>query len=149
MAEWIANDVQVIEPGQSAVFSVATVPYLYGMIYHRDGSGIFKLRGFSPNPSARYARYNVRFGANIAIPTGGTVGPISVSIYQDGEEIPTSNAIVTPEAAEDYNNVNVFADVTFPLWTGSTVSVRNTSDQPIEMQNANITINPIGYVRLA
>lgn len=149
MAEWIANDVQVIEPGQSVNFSVASVPYSYAMIYHRDGSGIFKLRGYSPFINARYARYNVRFGANIAVPTGGTVGEIQVSIAQDGEPILSSTAIVTPAAVEEYNNVNAFADISFPLWSSSTVSVRNTSTEAIEVQNANLVINPIGYIQVA
>lgn len=149
MAEWVNNEIQVVEPGESVVFSIAAVPYLYGMIYHRDGSGVFRLRGFSTSPFIRNAKYSVRFGANIAIPTGGTVGPISIALSQDGEEIPTSEAIVTPAAVEEYNNVNVFADITFPLWAPSTVSVRNTSTQAIEVQNANITINPNNYVRVA
>ena len=149
MAEWVNNDVQVVEPGESVVFSIAAVPYLYGMVFHRDGSGLFLLRGFSTNVRGRYARYSVRFGANIAIPTGGELGSISIALAQNGEEIPSSEAIVSPGALEDFNNVNVFADVSFPTWAPTSISVRNTSDQAIEVQNANITINPIEFVRIA
>jgi hypothetical protein len=33
------------------------------------------------------ARYKISFGANIGIPTGGTVGPIQLAIGLDGEAV--------------------------------------------------------------
>lgn len=86
----------------------------------------------------RSATYLCDFGANIAIPTGGTVEPISLALTIDGATIPASTMIATPAAVEEYFNVSraINADV----WNGccETVSVRNTSTQPILVQNANI-----------
>jgi len=80
----------------------------------------------------------VDFGANIAIPTGGTPGSISLAIQIDGSTIPSSTMIVTPAAVEDFFNVSRAINV--PIWRGccESVAVRNTSDQPILVQNANI-----------
>ena len=140
MAEWIANEQQIVAPGESIVFSVAAVPYAYGLIYHRDGSGIFRLRGVGACPYCRSARYNVRFGANIAVPADGTAEEISIAISQDGEPLPTSEARVTPAAVEEFFNVNAFADIAFPIWAPTMISVRNTSTQDILVENANLVI---------
>jgi len=80
----------------------------------------------------------VDFGANIAIPTGGTPGAISLAIQIDGSTIPSSTMIVTPAAVEEFDNVSRAINV--PIWRGccESVAVRNTSDQPILVQNANI-----------
>lgn len=49
--------------------------------------------------------------------------------------------IVTPAAVEEFFNVSV--SKTIPIWNGccQTVSVRNTSEIPILVQNANITFS--------
>lgn len=140
MGEWVANEQQIVAPGESVLFSVAAVPYPYGLIYHRDGSGIFRLRGVATCPRNRFTKYNVRFGANIAVPTGGTAEEISISIAQDGEGLATSEARVTPAAVEEFFNVNSFADVSFPIWSPTVISVRNTSTQDILVENANLVI---------
>ena len=78
------------------------------------------------------------FGANIAIPTGGTVGSISLALTLDGATLPTTQMTVTPAAVEEYWNVS---DATIlGVWRGccQTLTVRNISDQPILVQNANI-----------
>lgn len=68
----------------------------------------------------------------------GTVAPISLALTIDGATIPASTMIVTPAAVEEYFNVSRAINV--DIWNGccETVSVRNTSDQPILVQNANI-----------
>lgn len=78
------------------------------------------------------------FGANIAIPTGGTVEAISLAISIDGSSIPSSQMIVTPAAVEEFFNVS--RSINAEIWRNccETVTVRNTSDQPILVQNANI-----------
>lgn len=145
MAEYSANAVQTIAPGEVAVFTATSVPCGRGFVRHRNDTGNFLLSGWVPQrycccPCQRdnSADYLVDFGANIAIPTGGTVGPISVAIAIDGATIPPSTMIVTPAAVEEFFNISTNIDV--PIWKGccQTVTVRNTSDQPILMQNANI-----------
>lgn len=145
MAEYSANALQTINPGETVVFTEAPVPCERGFVRHRDGAGNFLLNGWVPRKPcgcrAKSARYLVDFGANIAIPEGGTVGPISVAIMIDGATIPASEMIVTPSALQDFNNISRAINV--DIWSGccETLSVRNTSDQPILMQNANIILD--------
>jgi hypothetical protein len=89
------------------------------------------------------ARFRVSFGGNIAIPTGGTVGPISLAIAVDGEPVATTSMISTPAAVEEYNNVfsAIFLDI--PKGCCSQISVKNTSAEPIEIQNANLIIERV------
>lgn len=142
MAEYSANAVQLINPGETVVFTDAPVPCNRGFVRHRDDSGNFLLSGWTPQKAcgcrASSATYLVDFGANISIPEGGTVGPISLALMLDGTTIPSSAMIVTPAAANEYNNVSRAINV--QIWNGccETLSVRNTSDQPIQVQNVNI-----------
>lgn len=147
MAEYSANAVQTVNPGESVIFTNTAVPCSRGVIRHRDDTGSFLIAG-GPVPRRRCGCpiYNsctpvlVEFGANIAIPTGGTVGPISLAVEVDGTSVPSSTMIATPAAVEEYSNVGVAVSV--PVWSGccETLSVRNTSDQPILVQNANVVL---------
>ena len=141
MSESVSNAVQNVPSGQDILFTEDLIECCRGNILHRQGSGIFTLRGNVNNPNGYFARYWVEFGANIAIPTGGTVDPISVALAINGEAVPTSSAIVTPAAVGDYWNVNVFAYVTVPRGCCQNISVKNISTQAIDVQNANIVIN--------
>ena len=142
MAEWTANAAQTVNPGESVVFTENPVPCTRGFIRHRDGSGNFLLAGrvprYSCGCSPKSAVYLVDFGANIAIPTGGTVGAITVVITIDGATIPSGQMEVTPTAVEEYSNVS--KAINAQVWAGccETVTIRNTSDQPILVQNANV-----------
>ena len=143
MAEYTANAVQTINPGESVVFTATTSPCRRGFIRHSDGTAGFLLSGWVPNNycpcvSNGSAEYLVDFGANIAVPTGGTVGSISVAIALDGGTIPASTMIVTPAAVEEYFNIGRSISVDVFNNCCQTVTVRNISDQPILMQNANI-----------
>lgn len=145
MAEYSANALQTINPGETVVFTEAPDPCNRGFVRHRDGTGNFLLSGWVPRKNcrckARSARYLVDFGANIAIPEGGTVGPISVAITVDGSTIPASTMISTPAAVEEFNNISRAINV--DIWNGccETLAIRNTSDQPIIMQNANVVFD--------
>lgn len=143
MAEYVANAAQTVPVSSNILFTEDVIPCNRGQVIHRGGSGIFTLRGIVNNPTSCFARYEVFFGGNIAIPEGGTVGPISVSIAIDGEPVPSSQAIVTPAAAEDLWNVNAFAYITVPRGCCYTVAVENTSDQPITVQNSNLVITRV------
>ena len=140
MAEFTSNAVQTIAVGQNVLFTESPIPCNRGYVLHREGSGILTLRGIVNNPCGCFARYKIFFGGNIAVPTGGTAGPISVALAIDGEPIPTSSSIVTPTAVEEFWNVSESLYVTVPKGCCYTIAVENTSDQPIEMQNANIIV---------
>ena len=134
--EIIANALQTVQANQNVYFT-DTVICGNTSITHRDDSGLVTLRGITNQCRARFM---VSFGANIAIPTDGTVGPISLAIAIDGEAVPATTMIVTPAAVEQFFNVssNIFIDV--PRGCCVTVSVKNVSDDDIEVQNANLII---------
>lgn len=142
MAEYSANAVQIVNPGETIVFTESTEPCQRGFVRHRDGTGSFLLSGWAPRKSCgckrKNATYLVDFGANISIPTGGTAGAISVALTIDGATVPASSMIVTPAAVDEYFNVSRAINV--DVWNGccETVAIRNTSDQPIQVQNANV-----------
>lgn len=126
MAEFIYNEVQLIQPGASALLNTA-IGCNRGYVLHRAGSGILTLRGIVNNPCGRFARYRVSFDGNIAIPEGGTPAEIQLALAIDGEVIPTSIATATPTVAEAYWNVNGFAIIDVPAGCCYTVSVENAS----------------------
>ena len=93
MAEFTKSDVQLVNPNQPVTLNT-TIGCNKGYVFHRNGSGIVTLRGITNNC---FARYQVTFNGNIAIPNGGTApAPISVALAIDGEPILTSRAIVNP-----------------------------------------------------
>ena len=148
MAEYLANAVQTVALNAPAIFT-ASIPCTRGYVYHEDETGIFILRGITPNC---FARYQVTFNGNIAVPTGGTAGAIAIALTVNGEPRQTSRAIVTPAAVEEYSNVTSTAIITVPRGCCYTLSVRSVpaSDDPattpapvIELQNANLTISRI------
>lgn len=126
MAEYTYNEIQLIQPGASAVLNT-TIGCNRGYVIHRPGSGILTLRGMVNNPCANFARYRVSFDGNIAIPEGGTAGEIQLAIAIGGEVVPTSIAAATPAAADQYWNVNGFAIVDVPKGCCYTVAVENAS----------------------
>lgn len=147
-AEYLANAVQEIALNAPAIFT-ASIPCRRGYIYHEDETGIFILRGIT---NQCFATYQVTFNGNIAIPEGGTAGPIAVAITVNGEPRLTSRAVFTPAAAEDFGNVTSTAIIRVPrgcCFSLSVESVPATTDPTvtpapvIEMQNANLVINRI------
>lgn len=140
MAEFTSNAIQEVAVGQNILFTETAVPCNRGYVLHREGSGIVTLRGIVNNPYGCFTRYKIFFGGNIAVPEGGTAGPISVALAIDGEPIPTSSAIVTPAAVDEYWNIAEALYVTVPKGCCYTIAVENTSDQPINVQNANLIV---------
>lgn len=148
MAEFLANAVQNIVLNQPAIFT-ASIPCNRGYVYHEDETGNFILRGCTPNC---FARYQVTFNGNIAIPTGGAVTPIAVALTVNGEPRLTSRAIYTPAAVDTYGNVTSTAIITVPKGCCFNLAVRyvaadedpaTTPTPVIEMQNANLVINRV------
>lgn len=159
MAEFVYNDRQIVNANQPVVLRTS-IPCNKGYVFHRNESGIITLRGIVNNVNACFARYQVTFNGNIAIPEGGTApAAISVALALDGEPILTSKAIATPAAAAEAvpSNVNFFnvtstAIITVPRGCCFNVSVENTSESAtpatvpapaIEVQNANLTVTRI------
>lgn len=149
MAEFTYNPVQTVLANQPVVLST-TIGCQKGYVLHRPESGIVTLRGAVNNPCANFARYQVTFNANIAVPETGTAGPIAVALSIDGEPVLTSRAIVTPAAVDEYFNVTSTAIITVPRGCCFNVSVENVTEpvgtaaaQSINVQNANMTVTRI------
>lgn len=152
MAEYLANAVQAVSLNSPVLFT-ASIPCTKGFVYHEDETGIFTLRGIVNNPSSCFARYQVTFNGNIALPEGATVTPIAVALSVQGEQRPTSRAIFTPAAVDEYGNVTSTAIITVPKGCCFSLAVRYvdaTVDDPtvtptpsINVQNANLVINRI------
>ena len=150
MAEYVYNPIQLVQPNQNVLLN-RSIPCPKNYVYHREGSGILTLRGIVNNACGCFARYQVTFNANIAVPTDGTVGPVAVSLALDGEPIQTSKAIVTPAAVDEYFNVTSTAIITVPRGCCENLTVENVSegataaDAPtaINVQNANLTVSRI------
>lgn len=150
MAEYTYNPIQIVEPNQNVILN-DNIPCNKGYVLHRGESGIVTLRGIVNCSCACFARYQVTFNGNIAVPEDGTVGPIAIALAIDGEPILTSRAIVTPAAVDEYFNVTSTAIITVPKGCCFNVSVENVSfgataaDAPtaINVQNANLTVSRI------
>jgi hypothetical protein len=149
MAEYLANAIQLVELNQPIDFT-SSIPCPRRNVIHEDGTGIFILRG---NSTGCFARYQITFNGNIAVPEGGTVGPIAVSIAANGEARTTSRAIFTPAAVEEYGNVTSTAIITVPKGCCFSVSVRavsglvddaaGTPAPSINVTNSNLVITRI------
>ena len=138
--EIIANALQTVEANQNVLFT-DTVVGCSNSLLHRVGSGLVTLKG---NTSTQCrARYKVFFSGNIGLPANGTVEAISLALAISGEPVASTTMIFTPVAAEDLGNVAsaVFIDV--PRGCCFTVSVKNTSTQAIDVQNANLIIERV------
>lgn len=145
-AEYLANAVQNVNVNAPVLFT-ASIPCNRGNVYHEDETGVFILRGIT---NQCFATYQVTFNGNIAIPTGGTVGPVAISIAVNGEPRVTSRAIFVPAAVETYGNVTSTAIIKVPRGCCFSLSVEYVpgSDDPtdtptpvIEVQNANLVIS--------
>ena len=150
MAEYTYNPIQLVEPNGNVILN-NNIPCPRGYVLHRDESGIVILRGIVNNACGCFARYQVTFNGNIAVPEDGTIGPIAVALAIDGEPILTSRAIVTPAARDEYFNVTSTAIITVPKGCCFNVAVENvsfgaTAADPataINVQNANLTVTRI------
>mgnify|MGYP004639343457 FL=1 len=139
MAEFTASNVQTIAAGQNVPLTetaVAGKP----CIVHREGAGIVTLRGLTNQCKARF---KVSFGANIAIPTGGTVEAITAALAINGEPLTSATATVTPAAVENFWNIYVAAYVEVPRGCYVTVAAENTSTQAVSFASSNLIVERV------
>jgi hypothetical protein len=140
-AEYSAIALQTVAVDDNVLFNNGFRACRKGFISHRDDSGVFFLKGAS---NGCRTIYRVKFQANIAIATGGTVEPISVSLTINGEALGNATATVTPAAIGDFFNVSITTFVDIPCGCCVTVSVENTSDTTaIDVTNANIIFDRV------
>lgn len=137
--EITANAAQTVAANQNVLFTETAVPGSCSIL-HREGSGLVTLRGLT---NQCRARFKVTFGANIAIPTGGTVGPISLALAISGEPVQTTTMIVTPAAVEEFFNVSTSIYLDVPASCCMTIAVENTSTTSVSVQNANLIVERV------
>ena len=151
MAEYVqAQSPQNVAYGQNLLL-IDSIRCPNNYVVHRNGSGILTLRGITSGCGC-FARYQVTFNGNIAVPTGGTAAAIAVALAIDGEPLRTSRAIVTPAAVEQYFNVTSTAIITVPKGCCYTLALENVNagvggenvdEQAISVADGNITVTRI------
>lgn len=139
MAEFTSTTIQTVAAGQNLPLTETAIKGS-NCINHRAGAGNVTLRGITNQCKALF---KVSFGGNIAIPTGGTVGPVSVALAVGGEPLSSATAIVTPAAVENYFNVFVEAFIEVPRGCCVTVAVKNTSAQAVSIANSNLIVERV------
>jgi hypothetical protein len=141
MAEYSYPLVQTIAEDENVIFLDGDRCCKKGYITHRNGAGLFRLKGAG---NACKTVYRVTFNANIAVAEGGTVGAISVALQEDGETLQNAVATVTPAAIGDFFNVSLTTFIVIPCGCCVTVSVENISDgTAIDVTNANIIFDRV------
>lgn len=153
MKEFTNNAVQLVQLNTPILFNNTTCDCMNrcSKIYHRNNTGGFVLSGQNNCPQSSGNSYQITFVGNIAIPTGGTVGPIAVAITVNGEEEPTSRSIYVPAAVDTYGNVTATTIIDVPKCCGCfdmAIEYVSGVDDPaatpapaINVQNANLTID--------
>lgn len=160
-AEFSSNATQTVASNQAVIFTETPVPCNQGLVFHRDGSGVFRLANNAPantRCSCGCRRiyetlYLVKFHGNISLPTtpAGTVEPISLAITIDGATDPSSIMTVTVPLVSDIagDNVGTSIIVAVPSLCGcESISVTNISTQAINVMNANLIITYQGVRRI-
>ena len=150
MARYITTTDTLVALNSTIPFNVVSIPCNTGNVVPIV-EGILNLKGNTPN---RFARYEVSLQGNVQIPTGGAVTPIALGIALNGAVIPESVAIITPQAVEEYEHINISIPITVPCGCCLTVSgvyVDGTEDDAATTptpsvqirRGASITVNRI------
>lgn len=143
MAEYVElNGPQTVSAGGNIVL-LDSIPCNKGYVIHRNDSGILTLRAKVSNPCQQFARYLVEYHGNIAVPTGGTPGEISLAMAISGEIVPSTLARVTPAAVGDYFSVSSARFITVPAGCCYNLAIENSSDQSILVDNLNVIVTRV------
>ena len=135
---------QIVAEDENILFLDGDRACTKGLVTHRSGAGIFRLKGAG---NSCKTIYRITFNANIAVAPaadGGVLAPISVALQEDGETLTNAVAVVTPAAIGDFFNISLSTFIVIPCGCCVTVSVENISDgTAIEVENANIIIDRV------
>ena len=130
MIELINTAVQTVPAGQSVV---------YNAVAARGGCAERHRQGSAQITLTKPGRYLVSFAGNIAVPTGETVGEVSLALTYDGEVLGGSTMRATPAAVAEYFNVSTQHYVDVYCSCCVNVAVENTGTIPVLVDNPNIT----------
>jgi hypothetical protein len=138
--EVTANALQTVAPNGNVIFTETAVKGNCSILV-REGSGLVTLRGLATQQCR--ARFLITFGGNVAIPAGGTVGPITLGLAINGENVGAATMISTPTAAEAFNNVSSSVYIDVPTGCNYTISVKSLTTTDIDVQNANLIVERV------
>ena len=137
MAEFTST-IQQVTAGQNAVLDNDVIRSR--CVSHRTGSGLICVD--NSGCDCKPARYKVFVKANIAIPTGGTVGAISLGIALNGEIVQSSIATVTPAATGDEFSVAT-EEIVNAGKCPVNIAVRNPNTQTIQVSDLVVIVERI------
>ena len=137
MAEFTST-IQQVAAGQNAVLDVDVIKSR--CVSHRTGSGLICVD--NSGCDCKPARYKVFVKANISIPTGGTVGPISLGIALNGEVVQSSIATVTPAAVGDEFSVST-EEIINAGKCPVNIAVRNPNTETIQISDLTVIVERI------
>ena len=137
MAEFTST-IQQVAAGQNAILDTDVIKSR--CVSHRTGSGLICVE--NSGCDCRPARYKVFVKANIAIPTGGTVGAISLGIALNGEIVQSSIATVTPAAVGDEFSVAT-EEIINAGKCSVNIAVRNPNTQTIQVSDLVVIVERI------
>lgn len=137
MAEFTST-IQQVAAGQNAVLDVDVIKSR--CVSHRTGSGLICVD--NSGCDCKPARYKVFVKANISIPTGGTVGPISLGIALNGEIVQSSIATVTPAAAGDEFSVAT-EEIINAGKCPVNIAARNPNTETIQISDLTVIVERI------
>jgi hypothetical protein len=99
---------------------------------HREGSSQVTL--------TKQGIYQVTFNADVAVPTGGTVDTMTLALAVEAEALAGATMSTTPGAVDDYNNISTTHLIRVCAPCCVVVSVINTSNQTVNVKNANLVV---------
>lgn len=137
MAEFTST-IQQVAAGQNAILDTDVIRSR--CVSHRTGSGLICVD--NSGCDCKPARYKVFVKANISIPTGGTVGPISLGIALNGEIVQSSIATVTPAAAGDEFSVAT-EEIINAGKCPVNIAVRNPNTETIQISDLVVIVERI------
>ena len=137
MAEFTST-IQQVAAGQNAILDTDVIKSR--CVSHRTGSGLICVD--NSGCDCKPARYKVFVKANISIPTGGTVGPISLGIALNGEIVQSSIATVTPAAVGDEFSVAT-EEIINAGKCPVNIAVRNPNTQTIQISDLTVIVERI------
>lgn len=141
MAEYLTRDSVETVALNTPIPFLDSIPCNKGCVFHQNGTGIFVLR--SGNRNQCFARYEIEFTGDVAIPDSGEITPIATAIVVSGEAREGSRSIFTPTAVNEYGSVTSRATVDVPngcCFNVSVEPVNGTVDTPAVVPTPQINI---------
>ena len=139
MAEYVTTTDQNVALNSNIPFNSVSIPCNKGSVVPIV-PGVLNLKG---NTSNAFARYRVALQGNIEVPEGGAVTAIALAITLNGENVPESVAIFTPQAVNEYGHIHTEALITVPRGCCVTVSAKyvdGTEDNAAVTPTPSITV---------